>query len=193
MSSRDAAYFESLYAQNPDPWDFETSHYEREKYADTIAALGGRHFAYGFEAGCSIGVLTRQLAASCDALLAVDIAETALAQARHRCADLTHVRFENRRLPQDWPPVSRQKFDLVVLSEVLYFLAPADIGRLASLACASMTVSACVLLVNYTDPIDEPCNGHEAAEVFIAASAGRLSQVSCLTRDRYRIDLLKSF
>lgn len=191
MTSRDAAYFESLYAKNPDPWDFETSDYEREKYAETIAALGGRRFAHGLETGCSIGILTRQLAAHCERLLAIDIAEAALVQARTRCADLPHVQFENRRVPQDWPP--GQKFDIVVLSEVLYFLSPFDIGRLASLVCANLRDDACVLLVNFTEPIDEPCDGHEAAEIFIAASAGRLAQQSCFVRERYRIDLLKSF
>jgi SAM-dependent methyltransferase len=191
MTSRDADYFERLYAKNPDPWDFETSDYEREKYADTIAALGRQRFAQGFEAGCSIGVLTRLLAAHCDNLLAVDIAEPALAQARKRCADLPQLRFENRRLPQDWPP--SQKFDLVVLSEVLYFLDPLDICRLASLVCASLCRDAVVLLVNYTEPIDEPCNGYEAAEFFITASAERVRQVSCIRRERYRIDVLKAF
>ena len=42
----------------------ESSH-ERDKYAATLAALGPpeRRFAHAFEAGCSIGVFTAQLAA----------------------------------------------------------------------------------------------------------------------------------
>ncbi len=71
-------YFEQLYVRDPDPWRFATSGYERDKYAATLAALPNRRFASGFEVGCSIGVLTRQLAERCDALLAADGSPTAL-------------------------------------------------------------------------------------------------------------------
>jgi hypothetical protein len=32
-------YFESLYADDPDPWRFASSAYERNKYETTLAAL----------------------------------------------------------------------------------------------------------------------------------------------------------
>ena len=37
-------YFEGLYAESKDPWDFETSEYERNKYARTLAVLGEHTF-----------------------------------------------------------------------------------------------------------------------------------------------------
>ena len=83
--SIEPAYFDALYAADPDPWRFASSDYEREKYAATLDALPPRRFAAALEVGCSIGVLTRQLAARCDTLLALDVAEAALAQARARC------------------------------------------------------------------------------------------------------------
>jgi chemotaxis methyl-accepting protein methylase len=98
------------------------------------------------------------------------------------------VRFENRRLPQDWPA---QKFDLIVISEVLYFLNPADIRRLAKRATASLSPGGLVLLVNYTETIDEPCSGNEAADIF-AAAAGRLTRIRQIIRPKYRIDLLEA-
>jgi cyclopropane fatty-acyl-phospholipid synthase-like methyltransferase len=189
MASRDPAFFQRLYESDPDPWKFETSVYEAEKYDATMAALGGRRFESGFEVGCSIGVLTARLAERCDRLLAVDVAETALARARERCARLGHVRFENRRLPADWPE-AEQNFDLIVLSEVLYFLAPADIAVLAALVSRNLAPGGVVLLVNYTGVIDEPCGGEEAAERFIAASG--LEGVRQIVREKYRIDLLEA-
>lgn len=33
------SYFEDLYGARDDPWDFETSPYERDKYAATLGAL----------------------------------------------------------------------------------------------------------------------------------------------------------
>ena len=75
-------YFERLYAQSADPWDFEASPYEAAKYAATLAALPRPRYANAFELGCSIGVLTRALAPRCERLLATDVSEAALAQAR---------------------------------------------------------------------------------------------------------------
>ena len=112
-----AEYFEDLYATDTDPWDFETSPYERRKYDATIAALAGR-YEKGLEIGCSIGVLTARLQHHVDDLLAVDVSEAALQRARARVAG---ARFERRELPEDFPP---GRFDLIVASEVLYYLDP---------------------------------------------------------------------
>lgn len=115
----DPAYFQQLYARDPDPWKFATSDYERDKYAATIEALPAPRFRRCFEAGCSIGVLTRQLAARYDAVLATDVADKALDQARTRCADLAHVQVQRMVAPTEWPEGS---FDLMIFSEVLYYL-----------------------------------------------------------------------
>jgi predicted TPR repeat methyltransferase len=114
------AFFDALYAENPDPWDFETSAYEREKYDATIAALDGHHYNRGLEIGCSIGVLTQRLAQHVDDLTAIDVAEGALERARARNPGVT---FQRREIPEEFPG---GPFDLVVASEVLYYLdAPA--------------------------------------------------------------------
>ena len=114
------AFFDELYAKDPDPWEFETSEYERAKYEETVKALGGRHFATGLELGCAIGVLTQHLKPHVDDLLGVDVAEAALERARKRNPD---VRFEKREIPEEYPPGA---YELTVCSEVLYYLdAPA--------------------------------------------------------------------
>lgn len=189
MPSRPAEYFEQLYAKNADPWGFETSAYEREKYAATLEALGGGVFESGFEIGCSIGVLTRQLAMRCNALLACDVAEGALEQAARRCAGLTNLRFERRQIPRDWPEAA-EKFDLLVFSEVLYFLEPREIEEAARLACGSLRQEGLVVLVNYTGPIPEACSGDEAAELFISAARKRLRCIRQRREEKFRIDVL---
>ena len=181
------ATFDRIYAADPDPWNFTTSRYEREKYAATLAALGDRRFAAGFEVGCSIGVFTRSLAARCDALLAVDVAEAALADARRRCAGLPGVRIERRQVPGEWPGGT---FDVIVLSEVLYFLGAADIARSARLVAASLRPAGLALLVNWTGPTDTPCTGDEAAELFIRTAAPALRSLPGATGAGYRLDLL---
>jgi predicted TPR repeat methyltransferase len=177
------AWFEALYASDPDPWRFATSDYEAAKYDDTLAALGERRFASAFEVGCSIGVLTARLALRCDRLLAVDVADAALERARVACADLPWVSFARMQVPQDWPEGA---FDLILFSEVLYYLGPADIERTA------LAPGGAALLVHWTGPTNYPVSGDEAAERFAAACAGRLRSVMQARRAQYRLDLLES-
>lgn len=164
--------FDRLYASNPDPWGFETSDYERAKYADTLAQLDDRRFKSGLELGCSIGVLSRLLARQCDHLLGLDAAEAALEQARRRCRELDHVRFSRALLPADWPEGA---FDLILISEMLYFLSPHDIERLARRCAQASLPGGIILLVNWTGRTNTPTTGDQAATLFrahVVAGAG---------------------
>ena len=175
-------YFEALYAADPDPWRFATSDYERDKYAATLAALPPQHFAAGLEVGCSIGVLTRQLAPRCGSLLSLDVAEGALAQARARCPS---VRFEQRVVPNEWPP---GRFDLMVFSEVLYYLDATALHATAACAMSAIEPGGTMLLVHYLGGTDYPLTGDEAASGFIAATG--LAPAYQRREPLYRIDRL---
>ncbi len=122
-------YFDDVYRANADPWNFASSPYEAAKYRATLDALPRAKYANAFEAGCSIGVLTAQLAPRCERLLSIDLSDAALAQARERCATLPQVRFERRALPGDFPDADGP-FDLILISEVGYYLAMPDLLRL---------------------------------------------------------------
>jgi len=185
--SMPAGWFDALYARDNDPWNFVSSPYEQAKYAATLHALPLPRFAHAFEVGCSIGVLTRRLAERCDRLLAVDVAEQALAQARQRCAGLNHVTIARRRVPDEWP---RQSFDLILLSEVLYYLSPNDVARTAGLTRQSLQPGGAVLLVHYILPTDYPCSGDAACDIFMAAAGLTVSQQR--REAAYRLDLLRA-
>ncbi len=116
----EAGWFEDLYRQRPDPWDFETSTYERGKYARTLAALGppGRRFRRALEAGCANGAFTELLAPRCDELIAIDASATAVGRATERLAGLGHVEIRRATLPEELPA---GPFDLILCSEILYY------------------------------------------------------------------------
>ena len=187
-TSLSPAYFDRLYAADPDPWQFATSDYEREKYAATLAALPRERYASILEVGCSVGVLTRQLAARGDALQALDVSPMALDQARERCAALPHVRFAEARVPTNWPAGT---FDLVVLSEVVYYLDRGDVDALALRVAGSVAVQADIILVHWLGETDYPLTDDEAAERFIAAAAP-FARVERRSRaEGYRLDVLR--
>lgn len=154
------AYFDRMYAESEDPWGFRTRWYEQRKYGLTLAALPEPRFAAALEVGCSIGVLTAQLAERCDSLVAVDASARALTEARGRAPG---VDFRQGSVPADWPAGT---YDLVVLSEVAYYLDPDDLSALLELVAADLAPDGFVLACHWRHPVaDYPQSGdavHEA-------------------------------
>ena len=145
-------YFAAMYARDTDPWGFATSAYEREKYAATLAALPRARYDAAFEIGCSVGVLTEMLAPRCDALLATDCVARVLETARARCADYPQVRFAAMQVPGEWP---EGMYDLILLSEVGYYLSLDDLARLRAQIAAQLIPGGHLLLVHWTPRIAE--------------------------------------
>ena len=157
-------YFDRMYAADPDPWQFRSRWYEQRKYALTLAALPRRRYRAGFEPGCSIGELTAGLAARCDTLLAADAAEAAVRTVAERLAAQENVRVERRRLQDDWPSGT---FDLIVLSEVAYYLADDDLDRLVDAVLAGLEPGGDLVLVHWRHPVaDYPLDGDAVHAVF---------------------------
>src|SRR6478735_8831702 len=52
----EAGAFDARYSAEPDPWGYETSSYEQEKFERTLASLPAR-WGRGLEMGCSNGEL----------------------------------------------------------------------------------------------------------------------------------------
>jgi cyclopropane fatty-acyl-phospholipid synthase-like methyltransferase len=182
------AYFDAIYASDLDPWKFASSAYERNKYAATLAALPRPRYNSAFEVGCSIGVFTRDLASRCDTLLAVDAAAAPLREAARRCAGLSMVRFEHMFAPDEWPDAI---FDLIVLSEVVYYLDAKDVSRLAERVSKTIARNGDIILVHWTGKTDYPLTGDEAVELFIAAMG---ASVLVQRQDRskaFRLDVLQ--
>jgi trans-aconitate methyltransferase len=157
-------YFDAIYAADPDPWNFADSPYEQAKYALTLNAMPKPRYRSALEVGCSIGVLTRPLASRCDAIVAIDAARAPLVEAKRRCADLPGVRFEQMFVPEQWPD---EVFELILLSEVVYYLSRADVGRLAARVTGSLPAGGSVLLVHWTGQTNYPLSGDEAVTLFI--------------------------
>jgi SAM-dependent methyltransferase len=184
------AYFDAVYAARADPWDFETSPYEAAKYDATLAALPRARYASLLEIGCSIGVLTRRLAGRCDRLLALDVAPAALERARARCADLPHVRFERRRVPDELPD---GRFDAIVVSEVGYYWSAEDLRRARDLLLARLESAGHLLLVHWTPPVhDYPLTGDEVHAAFLeSVAAGALRHLGGGREATYRLDVFE--
>lgn len=114
------ALYEQRFRADPDPWRYEVSEYEHEKRAATVAACDSsqrRHRT--LELGSANGVLASELAAFSDHLVAVEAVPAAAALARQRLDPLPGAVVVEGLIPAD---VSPGPYDLVVASEILYYL-----------------------------------------------------------------------
>jgi SAM-dependent methyltransferase len=152
-------YFEQLYADSADPWQLAERHYEQRKYDLTLAALPRARYGRAFEPGCSIGVLTGLLAGRCDELVATDPVARPLERARST-VDADHVTFAQGRVPDDWPEGT---FDLIVLSELLYYLSTPERLEVRAAAVRSLAPQGHLVLVHWRHPFEiATCTGDEA-------------------------------
>ncbi|RBY77139.1 methyltransferase [Geodermatophilus sp. TF02-6] len=149
-------YFDDLYRAAEDPWSMRTRWYERRKYALTTAVLPRERYAEAVEVGCSVGELTAALAPRCGRLTAWDVSAAAVERARARTRGLGDVRVQRRRLPADVLPPC----DLLVLSEVLYYLGPADLRAAVAAARDAVRRGGTLLAVHWRHPVaDYPQSG----------------------------------
>lgn len=180
-------YFDEVYAANDDPWNFISSEYEAEKYAVTLKSLSRENYKNAFEVGCSIGVLTEKLAARCEKILAVDVSEKALEQAKKRCAKLPNIRFETMQIPDEFPD---EIFDLILISEVGYYLAPADWQTAMEKTFAQLSENGQIALVHWTPIVhDYPQTGDAVHDSFAKFAKNKMRNLKSVQAEKYRLDI----
>ena len=179
-------YFADMYAGAEDPWGFRSRWYEQRKRDVTLAALTRPRYRRAFEPGCSIGVLTAALADRCDEVVAADVDERAVTTARGSLAMLGNVRVERLSLPQEWPD---GMFDLVVISEVAYYLGSAELDQLLDCAVGSLAPRGTLLACHWRHPVpDYPATGDEVHHRLLARP--ELDQAVSHLEEDFRLDLL---
>ena len=152
-------YFDRMYAETDDPWGFRTRWYEQRKRALTLAVLPEPRFGTALEIGSSIGVLTAGLAERCDRVVALEPSAVALAEARRQ---VPGVDFRQGRVPDDWPSGT---YDLVVISEVGYYLDTGDLSALLDYTAADLAEDGFVVACHWRHWVEDyPLSGDEVHE-----------------------------
>ncbi|MCZ2837347.1 SAM-dependent methyltransferase [Modestobacter sp. VKM Ac-2985] len=160
------SFFDAMYAAAEDPWSMRTRWYERRKYSLTTAVLPQERYGDGLEVGCSVGELTARLAGRCDRLTGWDASAAAVARATARVAGAGQVRIEQAAVPHRPLP----QVDLLVLSEVLYYLDAADLQRFLAQVPAAVRPGGTVVAVHWRHPVPEyPQTGDAVHEALRAA------------------------
>jgi cyclopropane fatty-acyl-phospholipid synthase-like methyltransferase len=187
MSFMTAEDFEARYRADPDPWGYLASDYERRKYEATLAACGPGPFACALELGGSIGVFSAMLAPRCERLVTVDVSPTAVDSARARLAGHPVVEPIVGAIPAAVPPLS---FDLVVASEILYYLSDDEFAATLSLLQHTMVAGARLVAVHWRQPGPERPRDADQAHAALA-SAPWLTRVQRGGTDDYLLEVFR--
>lgn len=162
------SYFDAMYEAAADPWGFQTRWYEQRKLALTAAVLPRRRYASAFEPGCSLGLVTEMLAGRCDRVLATDVSRAALDTAVARLSRYSNVSLRAWALGDPWPG---GQFDLIVLSEVCYYLTGAALHDVLVEAVAALLPGGTLLGAHWRHVVaDYPITGDQAHAVIGSAS-----------------------
>jgi protein-L-isoaspartate O-methyltransferase len=181
--------FEARYQAEPDPWGYTTSGYERDKYTATLAACGPGPFAHALELGGSIGVFSAMLAPRCHRLTTIDAAPTAVELARQRLAgaNMPGLLILHGTIPGEIPD---GPYDLVVASEILYYLAADELEATLDRLYAQTRRGARIVAVHWRE--DGPERPLRADDVH--ATLRRRPWLQAVVRadtDEYRLDVLE--
>lgn len=157
--------FTDLYDRAADPWGVSTAWYERRKRAVALASLPEERYGLVIEPACGIGVFTRELAARCDRVLAFDPVPEAVRQGRSRTADLPGVHLCQGAVPGDFPT---DPADLVVFSEILYYLGDEDLTDTVKRAVSGLRPGGQLLAVHWLPWAPEaPRDGMDAHRILL--------------------------
>lgn len=174
-----ADYFNELYRADPDPWRVRSSWYERRKRALVMAALPRQHYLSTFEPACGAGELTLCLAERSAALLACDYSEVAMSLARRRLSRCGNVQLECRAMPHEWPEAATGKFDLIIVSELAYYLDDGDLAMFSMLCGASLTPGGDLVACHWKHSFHDRLQSTEKIHEAFSAQAS-LGRVICL-------------
>ncbi|MGE3539124.1 MAG: class I SAM-dependent methyltransferase [Candidatus Tectimicrobiota bacterium] len=113
-------FFEEMW-QDGDPWGFESSTYEQDRYARLLACLNGRSYTRVLELGCGAGAFTRLLAPLAQEIIALDVSQAAITQARQRAIGPATVDFRQMNA-MEYPLEDEGPWDLIILSDTVCYL-----------------------------------------------------------------------
>lgn len=189
----DRREFWESYFEHEDPWNYG-SPYEQEKYGRQIALLPQAPIGKALELACAEGFFARLLAPKVGALISTDISATAVARASERCRDFDNIEWRTLDLSADSIP---SDMDLIVCSEVLYYLDDADeLARVTARLADALAPGGSILTAHafvLTDHMTRtgfdwgnPFGAQRIADTF-AATPG-LTLDATIETDLYRID-----
>ncbi|WP_348765682.1 class I SAM-dependent methyltransferase [uncultured Salinisphaera sp.] len=182
----DLAGFEAKFRAGPDPWHTFTARDEAIKRQRILRALGHGPMARILELGSGNGSNSQALARRALKLHACDGSPSATRLTRDALANAPHAHAWQIALPARLPGT---RYEAVVIAELLYYLEPRAMQRLARDVAAVLPPGARLVLAHHQ--IEFPDNTQRTAGIhksFIHALGRPLKRVRTFRAQRWRVD-----
>jgi SAM-dependent methyltransferase len=148
-----------------DPFGFDVNPVEQLKFRRTLEVCGEGPLGRVLELGCAVGSFTELLAPRATDVLALDVSPAAVEQVARRLRDYPNVRSEAMTIPAEFPEGT---FDLVVASDVLYYLPVEDVQRCLERIEAAVAEGGSLVAVHYVPRMGSLLDGDETHDLLTA-------------------------
>ncbi|MET0264885.1 MAG: class I SAM-dependent methyltransferase [Duganella sp.] len=148
-------HFQQLYTEDADPWKVRQRWYEQRKRSLLMACLPLQRYRRAFEPACGNGELTVALAHRAEYVLATDLSPEAVRLTQQRIhreqpSDAVRVTVRQQVVPQEWPDDGA--FDLIVISEMAYYLPEHEVLGLRQRCMESLADNGTLVLCHWRWP-----------------------------------------
>lgn len=171
-----------------DPFGFDRNPEEQLKFRRTLEVCGEGPLGRVLELGCAVGSFTEILAPRATDVLAVDVSQAAVDQVIRRLGGHLNVRGVAMDIPEQFPD---ETFDLVVASDVLYYLSVEELKRCVDRIEAVLADGGAFVSVHYVPRMGSVLNGDEAHDIVAAHTSLRhafAERTEFGTGRSYRVD-----
>jgi SAM-dependent methyltransferase len=141
----DEDFAERYVSGGADAWGYRDSPQHRQRAEWILEALPGNRFTMALEVGCAQGFLTERIAARAERVVACDLSETAVRQAREHCRGLANAEFHVADIRRGFPG---DGFDLCLFSDVLYYLSASETDGVLAEAAQKVAPGGFLLIAN---------------------------------------------
>lgn len=186
----DLAGFEAKFRAEADPWQTFTARDEAIKRERIVRALGPRRIARLLELGSGNGSNSRRLARRALKLDACDGSASATRLTRAALADAPHARAWRIALPA---PLPGRRYEAVVIAELLYYLTPRAMRRLARDVARVLVPGGRLVLAHHH--IEFPDNAQRTEHIhgrFLAATTRAMRPTGRWRSQRWRVEAFRT-
>jgi cyclopropane fatty-acyl-phospholipid synthase-like methyltransferase len=157
-------YFNHLFDEG-DPFGFDDHPVEQLKFDRTLEVCEPNVRGRVLEIGCAAGSFSEHLASRAVDVLALDVSPAAVEQAAQRLRNRPNVRTAAMSIAERFPEGT---FDLIVASDVLYYLSVEDVERTLRRIENGLAETGAFVTVHYVPRMGALLNGDEVHDLLRA-------------------------
>lgn len=166
--------FDAHYKRYTNPFSLKGKKYEKQKLSDTLRLISAPHIEIAIDYGCGIGDASIALSGRANRILSIDGSAVALERlgARIMGRRLKNIELRHATIDDPWPIATAERADLILASEVLYYLSASELRAIGPLFRSSLRDEGRMLTCHYRKPFHDRILENEEVHHILVCSMG---------------------